>query len=168
MTDQFSPAGLQLLTTDEGYRSSAYLDRRGRGGVWTIGFGHTGPEVVAGLTWTRSQAEQQLAVDVARFCRGVVPLVPPTLGDNRFSALVCLAFNIGLGAFAGSSARHLACTGALDQVPDHIKLWNKDEADGHLVLVPGLVKRRRMEVALWNTPDGAPAPDFAAILNTPL
>lgn len=48
----FSPEGMALTEQDEGMRLEAYQDS---GGVWTIGIGHTGPEVHEGLVWTREQ-----------------------------------------------------------------------------------------------------------------
>ena len=33
-------------------------------GVWTIGWGATGPDIVEGLRWTQAQADDRLARDV--------------------------------------------------------------------------------------------------------
>ena len=51
------------LKRDEGCRLTAYKDG---GGVWTIGFGHTGAGVAAHLCWTQGEAEAALVADVAR------------------------------------------------------------------------------------------------------
>ena len=56
----------------EGLRLTAYQDMVG---VWTIGYGHTGPDVKAGLTITQQQAEQLLINDLACFNNGVNALV---------------------------------------------------------------------------------------------
>ena len=39
---------------NEGCRLTAYQDTLG---IWTIGYGHTGPEVCEGLVWTQDQAD---------------------------------------------------------------------------------------------------------------
>lgn len=58
---EYSNAGMEVTTTDEGLRLKAYQDS---GGVWTIGWGHTGPEVVEGLIWTREQCVEALKCDL--------------------------------------------------------------------------------------------------------
>jgi lysozyme len=147
----FNGAGLTLLEKAEGCRLTSYPDQAG---IWTIGYGHTGPEVVPGLVWTQDHANQVLDEDVERFSSGVAKLVPAALSDNQFSALVVFAYNIGLAAFAASTAHRLANTGPLSGVPDALLLWDKvhDPTTGELVVSNGLVKRRQMEIALWNTP----------------
>ena len=65
------------------------------GGKWTIGWGHTGPEVYEGRKITRDEAEILLSHDVLRFERDVDSLVNVHISNNQFSALVLLAFNIG-------------------------------------------------------------------------
>ena len=57
---KISPAGLDLIKKFEGLRLAAYPDPATGGEPWTIGYGHTGPEVHRGLTWTHDQAEAAL------------------------------------------------------------------------------------------------------------
>jgi lysozyme len=58
---EYSDEGLQMTMTEESLRLTAYQDAVG---VWTIGWGHTGPEVHKGLVWTREQAEAALKEDL--------------------------------------------------------------------------------------------------------
>jgi len=58
----YSANGLALTKEFEGLRLVAYQDSVG---VWTIGYGHTGPDVRVGLTITEEQAAILLAADVA-------------------------------------------------------------------------------------------------------
>ena len=58
---QYSKSGLQLTEQFEGVRVTAYQDVRG---VWTIGYGHTGPDVVEGMTITQDQADDFLVEDI--------------------------------------------------------------------------------------------------------
>ena len=53
----YGDAGLALTKNFEGCVLTAYADQ---GGVWTIGYGHTGPGVHAGLTITQDQADALL------------------------------------------------------------------------------------------------------------
>ena len=145
-----SPHGMDTLKRLEGCRLTAYPDTAG---VWTIGYGHTGHEVVPGLSWSQAHADEQLAQDVARFARGVDGACV-ALPQSKFDALVILAFNIGLAAFDASTALMLANAGQWGNVPAAMRRWNKihDPHTGDLVVSAGLVKRREAEVALWEAP----------------
>lgn len=157
--------GLDLLKHLEACRLRAYADRcKSRKdpqhvcipsceGVWTIGYGHTGPEVKPNTVWTQERAEEQLAEDVQRFVFGVTAAVSgEPLSDNQFSALVIFAFNVGLMAFRGSSALRSLRLGQLSQVPADMAKWDKvHDSSGVLVEDPILVARRKAEANLWRT-----------------
>ena len=139
-------AGIDLIKSFESCRLEAYQDTRG---IWTIGWGHTGPEVVKGLVWTQEQADAQFALDMERRAEDPVgEFVNVALTDNQFAAFCSLCFNIGAGNFRASSACHVANTGSLDDVPDHIMLWDHNH-DG--TISNGLKRRREAEVQLWQT-----------------
>jgi len=95
-----SDNGLKILTLREGKRNKAYLDTKG---IWTIGVGHTGPEVKAGLVWTDQQIEETLRKDIktSELCINTSTLVPLT--QNQFDALVSFVFNVGVNAFKRST-----------------------------------------------------------------
>lgn len=95
-----SAQGLDLLTQREGKRNDAYLDSVG---VWTIGVGHTGPEVHSGLHWTDQQVEDALAKDVHRFEDAVNFAVTVPLNQHQFDALVSFSFNVGEQALKTST-----------------------------------------------------------------
>jgi lysozyme len=59
----YDGAGMEVTETDEGLRLKAYQDS---GGIWTIGWGHTGPEVHEGLVWTRDQCVEALRKDLGQ------------------------------------------------------------------------------------------------------
>jgi lysozyme len=65
------------------------------GAPWTIGVGHTGPEVHAGLIWTDEQIDFAFAHDLERFERAVQDSVHRDLKPNQNDALVSFAHNIG-------------------------------------------------------------------------
>ena len=67
---EISAAGLNLIKRFEGCRLKAYPDPGSRGAPWTIGYGHTGAEVVPGLVITQAQAEAWLRADLAHSQRG--------------------------------------------------------------------------------------------------
>lgn len=97
---KISEQGLELLIAREGKRNKAYLDSVG---VWTIGVGHTGPEVHAGLVWSDAEVEAALRADLDRFEDAVNDNTTVGLEQHQFDALVSFAFNVGVGAFKTST-----------------------------------------------------------------
>ena len=87
-----SPQGLDLLIQREGKRNDAYRDSVG---VWTIGVGHTGPEVHEGLHWTDVQIEEALTKDLERFEDALNNALAVTVTQNQFDALTSWLFNVG-------------------------------------------------------------------------
>ncbi len=143
-------AGLALIRAFEGLRTTAYRDAVG---IWTVGYGHTSaagpPDVKAGLKITAREAESILSRDVANFARGIAAEVTALLTDDQFSALVCFAYNVGLGNFRSSSVLKAVNAGDFAAVPRRLQLWVK--AGGKTQ--GGLVKRRAAEAALFAGPE---------------
>jgi lysozyme len=121
----------------EGFLPQAYQDT---GGIWTIGYGHTGPEVVPGLRWSRAKALRVLASDIAYFARGVDRLVKLTFRERI--ACISFAFNVGLGGFASSTFLKRLNENRRREAANALMLWVKD-ARGNTLL--GLKRRRAAE-----------------------
>lgn len=152
---------LALLKRHEGLRLAAYLCP---GGVWTIGYGHTGADVRAGLTITEAKADELLRGDAVRFSAGVRALCPSATGSQH-AAMTCLAYNIGLKAFAASSVARLHNAGRHGEAAQAFALWNKVKGR----VRPGLVRRRADEAALYLEDAAADSADAADIQGaTPL
>jgi lysozyme len=139
---QLNSAGINLIRTYEGCRLVAYQDQ---GGIWTIGFGTTGPDIVDGIVWTQDQAEARLESDLNRFAVGVSNVLANDIGDNRFSACVSLAYNIGLTAFATSHLCILLNGGDYTDAAAEFPKW--DHCNGQVV--HGLLNRRLAEQKLF-------------------
>lgn len=137
--------GRSLICQFEGLRLTAYRDMVG---VWTIGYGHTGPDVKPGLMITQQQADQLLINDLVRFERGVNVLVTVKLNQNQFDALVSFAYNLGLGALQNSTLLRLLNDGNYQAAADQFPRWNR--AGGNVVA--GLARRRYAERELFLTP----------------
>lgn len=90
------PELVEALKIDEGLRLTAYQDTVG---VWTIGYGHTGPEVKRGLVWTKEQAEAALIADIVDHNRRIHAALPWLRGLDpvRRRVLENMAFNLGIG-----------------------------------------------------------------------
>jgi len=139
--------GLALTEQFEGCRLNAYQDQVG---VWTIGYGHTGPDVIAGLTITQAQAQAYLQADVTSAADCVNRLVAVQLSQEEFDALVDFAFNLGSGALAGSTLLRLLNAGNFTAAAAEFDKW--DRAGG--VVVAGLLRRRTAEAALFQQNPG--------------
>jgi lysozyme len=141
-----SEAGLKLIKQFEGLRLKSY---RCPAGIWTIGYGHTSttgvPEVREGMRISGQEAETILKRDLAQFEGAVTSMVKIRLSENQFDTLVSFAFNCGIAALRRSTLLKRVNAGAFDAVPAELMKWTR--ADGQEL--PGLVRRRRAEAALW-------------------
>ena len=141
-----SDKGLKLIMQFEGLRLKAY---RCPAGVWTIGYGHTSaagaPEVRDGMRITAHEAEAILRRDLAGFEAAVASMVKAKLAQAQFDVLVSFAYNCGLGALRASTLLKRVNAGAFDAVPAELMKWTKAKGKE----LPGLVRRRRAEAALW-------------------
>lgn len=143
-----SQTGIDLIKHFEGLRLEAYQDIAG---IWTIGYGHTGSDVSEGMSISEQEAENLLRQDLTRFENGISSAVNVPLGQNQFDALVSLAYNIGINAFRGSTARRLLNKNKYFEAAEAITWWNKASINGRKQEVPGLVRRRAAEAALFLT-----------------
>ncbi len=141
-----SPDGWQLLKRWEGCRLAAYPDPASGGEPWTIGYGHTGPEVVPGLVISQDQAEAWLQSDAAEAAAAVDQLLAGcALSVREREALVSFCFNVGAGALEGSTLRRRLVAGepAARVIAEELPRWCKGEHGP----VEGLQRRRAAEVA---------------------
>lgn len=136
--------GVDIIKYYEGFRPAAYKDT---GGVWTIGFGHTGQDVVPGQVITEPIATMILQSDMEIAEKAVERLVKTQLNDNQFSALVCLVYNIGQGAFEKSTMLKCLNRGDFKAAADEFVRWDKDNGKE----IKGLLARRRAERDLFNS-----------------
>ncbi len=146
----YSSNGLELTEKSESLRTTAYQDSVG---VWTIGYGHTGPDVHPGLTITPEQATALLMKDVAGACASVNSLVTVQLNQNQFDALVDFVFNMGAGSFKTSTLLRELNAGNFDAAAAEFPKWC--HAGGQVL--QGLVTRRAAEQELFQTPEAAAA-----------
>ncbi len=143
-------AGLDLIKEFEGFRAEAYRDPVG---IWTIGYGTTAAADVgiapnAGMKISKADAEMYLARAIDKFSAQIDPKITAPINENERAAFLSLAYNIGPGAFAKSSALRKFNEGDKTGAANAILLWNK--AGGKVLA--GLVRRRGAERALFLRP----------------
>lgn len=87
--------------------------------------------------------------DLAPFEDAVDSLVKVPLSDNQFAALVSFCFNVGIGAFKGSTLLKRLNKGKYDAVPYELLKWTKTTVNGVKIDSQGLRNRRNKEIGLW-------------------
>lgn len=140
---ELSKRMLEMVKFYEGCYLTAYWDKYG--GVWTIGYGHTGPDVYEGLTITQEQADALFNQDMASF-KNFVDTIPISLNQNEYSALVSFSFNCGMSWLHNSETGSLLLSNNKKGFANRILLYNKGN-DGVSLL--GLYRRRLAERALF-------------------
>jgi lysozyme len=149
-TFTYSEAGLALTRSFEGCNLTAYDDCAG---VLTIGYGHTGPDVVAGQTISEFEAEALLRADLAEAVACVNRAVTAAITQHQFDALVDFCFNAGRGALLGSTLLRKVNAEDFAGAAAQFGLWV--HAGGEVVA--GLVRRRKAEAVLFAQKEIPPA-----------
>ncbi|HZZ04621.1 lysozyme [Paraburkholderia sp.] len=154
---RISAAGSDLIEDFEDDRLVAYPDPATGGAPWTIGRGHTGPEVRPGLKITQAQSDALFAEDLHARAEAIINALDLDLTQNQFDALGSFVFNIGPGKKgvkdglvelrAGGPSTMLKMLRARDYAgaAEQFLLWNK--ANGKPMA--GLTRRRTAERALF-------------------
>jgi lysozyme len=138
----YSAEGLALTRQCEGLRLEAYEDAAG---VLTVGYGHTGPDVMAGQTITEFEAEALLRADLAASVACVNRALQVAATQGQFDALVDFCFNVGRGSFLRSSLLRYVNAGEFAAAAKQFGMWVN--AGGKPL--EGLVRRRAAEAALF-------------------
>jgi len=138
-----SANGLSLIEQFEGLRLTAYQDS---GGVWTIGYGHTG-NVTPGETITQPQAQQLLQQDASSAENAVRNNVKVPITQGQFDALVDFTYNCGAGALQNSPMLKDLNAGNYAGAQAAFNNYYVHDSAGNLL--PGLVRRRAEEASMF-------------------
>ncbi len=133
---------IPLIQRWEGCRLAAY---QCPAGVWTVGWGQTGPNIKRGTRWTQEQADAALASALQAFSSQVNAAIKVPLSSGEKAAVVSLAYNIGIGSFKKSTLLRLLNEGQFAAAAKQFARWNR--AGGEVLR--GLSNRRAAERALF-------------------
>ena len=161
---QISESGLEFIKRYEGVRNTAYNDVAG---LKTIGVGHlltaeelrgnyvkiNGANISADSTLTDQQVNDLLRQDLEPKQQTVRDTIKTNITQSQFDMLVSICFNIGSGAFKGSTLARVINEGNFDKAPNGFMMWVK--AGGKTV--QGLVNRRSAEATNFRGATTAPA-----------
>jgi len=162
--DQGYAIASALIQHFEGRRLAPYQDIRG---IWTIGNGNTtdldGNAVTADTPpLTDEQCDELRERTIRKQAFRIAPLVKTALTEHEWGACLSLAWNIGAGAFLGSTVLRLINQGMLTAGGRHFVDWC--HVDGKLC--QPLLARRRAETIVFGSHDtsGALVPVLAAVM----
>ena len=165
-----SDKGIHLMHQFEGYRDRPYLCPAH---LWTVGWGEVlhheqiklplvRKEGYTGMirkefplapehnrVWTRVELEERFKNLLGSFERGVLRLAPNLSGrQGLFDACVAISYNIGVGGFQRSTLRQrILRDEPLDSIAEGFMMYTK----GGGKELPGLVRRRKAEIALFTS-----------------
>lgn len=142
--------GTQIIKYYESCELPPYPDARG---IPTIGWGNTQYQDGTKVTLddaplTQADADALLLFYVQKFGAGVAGHANGAT-PNQLGAFISLAYNIGLGAFAGSTALREFLDSNMSAAGNAIEMW--DRSGGQVL--KGLQRRRRAEHLVFNGSD---------------
>jgi lysozyme len=148
---QVNVAGLELIKKWEGLRLEAYVCPAGK---LTIGWGHTGPEVVKGMRIPLELADRLFRADVTRHSLGLESFVTAPVTPNQWAALVSLCFNMGISPIGTSTLVRKLNDGHAELAAECFMDWvhvnsAKPGEPRKMVVSKGLLFRRGEEQALF-------------------
>lgn len=132
----------KLTEESEGCRLKAYQDT---GGVWTIGYGHTGG-VAPNSTITQELANTLLEHDM-QYAANIVNTHCSPCSQGQFDALTDFVFNVGPTQFLTSHLYRYHVAGEYDKAAAEFPKWKYDNGQ----VEPGLVTRRERERLLYTS-----------------
>lgn len=116
-------------------------------GIWTIGSGHTGPDVHQGMTITDAMADELLMDDILKVVRGLARFVNVPVTEGQFIALTSLGFNIGVTKMTRQCPKLMRAVNACDT--EEAARQFLDITRSGVVVLKGLVRRRQAESDLY-------------------
>ena len=141
-----------LIKFNEGLRLKAYIDPVG---IYTIGWGNIfnytkNRPVQKGDTITKAEAQLFFDIHMQGIVAGLKKLLKVNVNENQFNALLSWVYNFNLQTLAKSTLLKLLNSGkSKELVANEFLKWNKGKVKGKLVVLPGLVSRRRAEADLF-------------------
>lgn len=151
---KLSPQGLDFIVSFEGklkpIGDGRYQAYRCPAGVWTIYAGCT-EGVTEGMIVTENEGKSMFARELEKHERAVERLVTVDLTQAQTDALISFSYNAGTGALEKSTLLKKLNKGDVLGASNEFRQWTKakDPKTGKRVDLPGLVRRRKAEAALF-------------------
>jgi lysozyme len=142
---QTNQACIDIIKAFQEVRLEAYA---APSGAVLIGFGHA-KTTTLGMTIDAEEADMLLRRDLRAIEQEVSDLLTLRVNENEFSAMVCLAHNIGKSAFSESTVLNETNVGNTQKAAAAFLIWNKARIDGVVQELEALNQRRQAERSLY-------------------
>jgi len=139
----------EIIRSFEGLSLVSYICPAG---VYTCGFGCTGPDIVEGTVWTEEYCRERFMEEINRLCDKLEKALPSNISKNKFIAIVSLTYNIGLPSFLASTMLKKLKLADWGGAAEEILRWDKITVSGKKIMSKGLHSRRKLEQKLFLTP----------------
>lgn len=131
----------------EGVKLTPYYDP---GGILTVCRGHTGPDVKPSQRYDLATCNELLNTDMREALK-IVEQCVPGMPSQVLAAFGDAVYNIGPTVACDrnrSTAARMLAAGELHQACRQLPRWNRARVFGVLTELPGLTKRRSLEMAV--------------------
>lgn len=143
-----TPSSL-IVAFIKGWESCRLTPYRDQAGKWTVGWGHLmHAKDNRTQTITQDEADALFDLELAATANAISDMLVP-ISQPQFDAVLSLAYNIGIDAFAHSTLRRMLDTDNYDGAADQFPRWCHITVNGTLQVSQGLLKRRQAERAIF-------------------
>ena len=134
---------IPIIQEFEGCKLMAY---KCPAGVWTCGWGETGPGIGPYTKWTQEIADNILRHTASLVLADLIDASPSLVdaSTNRIAALADFVYNLGIGAYKKSSLKLRVDQGNWASAATEMKKWDKCKGEP----LAGLTRRRAIEAEM--------------------
>ena len=164
-----SQEGIDLLKRWEGCRLTAYKPYSTEA-YYTIGYGHYGSDVYAGMTITQAQAEEMLKNDLKKyegFVNNFLNKYGVNVTQNQFDALASFTYNLGDVWGRTFDLKTILINGANNYPSEDIVAAFTEWCIAGGQVSQGLINRRKDEAALFLKDRGYIPPERDLYVTSP-
>lgn len=138
---------ISLIKEFEGCKLKAY---KCPAGVFTVGWGSTGPDIKEGTVWSQQYADAMLRKMANNVLDEALHESPRLRNETpgRQAAVADFLYNLGVGNYRKSTFKRLIDAGDFNEAKHSVMKWNKARINGELRELPGLTRRRQAEADL--------------------
>lgn len=138
---------ISLIKEFEGCKLKAY---KCPAGVWTVGYGATGPDIKEGTVWSQQYADAMLRKMANNVLDEALHESPRLRNETpgRQAAVADFIYNVGIGNYRKSTFKRMIDAGDFNEAKHSVMKWNKARINGDLRELPGLTRRRNAEADL--------------------
>lgn len=137
--------GFNFLKNKEGFRNVPYKLEGEK--YYTVGYGHYGPDVIPGKTYSLAEIEAFFEKDAARHNNDVSKIWDSSMTQNMFDAMFSFSYNHG--NISTTKLGQAIRNGGWKDKDKIVRIWTSSYCSGRYA--QSLKRRRQAEVSLFYT-----------------